>query len=256
MSRTVPVIAVTLLTGLGGLWLGSGGLAQAAETAPAVPHVRHGYLPQREPLAGTHRDEFWAGYTSDGTRYTSITGSWTVPATDCSTVRDSATSPWIGLDGYDRNSPTVEQIGIDDDCTDGKLHFEPWVEMYPKDSEYFTEPISVGDVITASVTWDGGNAYTLTEADTTQQWSKTFHLSARGKHNSAEAIFEDLGRGIQPVAPFSTVTFTGLTADGKPLAGVGKLHATNLTRGRTPLTATSALDGDSFTLSWLAAVNG
>src|SRR4051794_11277107 len=112
MSRTVPVFAVTVLSGLGGLWWGGGGLAEAAENRPVVPQVRHGYLPQREPLAGTQRDEFWAGYTSDGATYTSVTGSWTVPATDCSTIADSSVSPWVGLDGYDRNSPTVEQIGI------------------------------------------------------------------------------------------------------------------------------------------------
>lgn len=64
-------------------------------------------------------------------------------------------------------------------------------------------------------------------------------------------IVEDLGDGIQPVAPFSAITFTGLTANGRPLASAGTVNSTNVERGNTPLTKNSSLSGGSFKLSWV-----
>ncbi|WP_194926416.1 G1 family glutamic endopeptidase [Catenulispora pinisilvae] len=212
--------------------------AAATPSRASFPHYDH----------ARHADQIWGGYADTGARFTSISGDWTVPTLNCSSVPNSSVSPWIGIDGF--NSDTVEQIGFDQDCQNGVAGYYPWVEMYPADSIYFTETVKAGDHITASVSVSG-SSWTLTEKDTTRGWSKTFHESGSDKLSSAEAIVEDLGNGIQPVAPFSAITFTSLTADGKSLASAGTVNSTNIERGNTPLTKNSSLSGGTFKLSWL-----
>ncbi|MEY9886579.1 hypothetical protein ABIA35_002211 [Catenulispora sp. MAP12-49] len=216
------------------------GPAQAAtgSSSPAnFPHYNH----------ARHSDQIWGGYADTGARYTSISGSWTVPSLNCSSTPNSSVSPWIGIDGW--SSDTVEQIGFDQDCENGVAGYYPWVEMYPADSIYFTETINAGDHITASVSVSG-TSWTLTEKDTTRGWSKTYHESGNDDLSSAEAIVEDLGDGIQPVANFGSITFTGLTANGQPLASAGTPNSTNVERGNTLLTKNSSLSGGTFKLSW------
>ena len=240
---------------ISGYRLGLAGLAAAASVtlavtlagpASAAATPSHASFPHYDHAR--HADQIWGGYADTGARFTSISGSWTVPTLNCSSVPNSSVSPWIGIDGF--NSDTVEQIGFDQDCQDGVAGYYPWVEMYPADSIYFTETVKAGDHITASVSVSG-SSWTLTEKDTTRGWSKTFHESGSDKLSSAEAIVEDLGDGIQPVAPFSAITFTSLTADGKSLASAGTVNSTNIERGNTPLTKNSSLSGGTFKLSWL-----
>ena len=221
-------------------------LADPASAAGASPAASPASFPHYDHAR--HSDQIWGGYADTGARFTSISGSWTVPALNCSSVPNSSVSPWIGIDGFD--SDTVEQIGFDQDCENGVAAYYPWVEMYPADSIYFTETVKAGDHITASVSVSG-SSWTLTEKDTTRGWSKTFHESGSDQLSSAEAIVEDLGNGIQPVAPFGSVTFTGLTANGKPLASAGTVNSTDIERGNTPLTKNSSLSGGTFKLSWL-----
>ena len=265
-SRTLSVALAASVAAAGG-WLLTVGPAYAGEQPAAaggqvsggqvsVRHFRHGFratgaAPQALHPRSLHDDSFWAGYTVTGTTYESVTATWTVPNLTCSTTQDSYTSPWVGIDGW--GTSTVEQIGIDNDCFDGQVIFAPWVEMYPADSIYFDEVVKPGDKITASVTFMGGGNYQLAESDATQGWSKTYSLTATGaaKRTSAEAIFEDLGENIPPVAQFSPLEFTDVQADGAPLADGGELNETDLVRGSTQLTENSALNGDAFTVSWL-----
>jgi hypothetical protein len=221
------------------------GPAAAATTAsPAsFPHYNH-------DVHGRHSDQTWGGYADTGATFTSISGSWTVPSLDCSATPNSSVSPWIGIDGW--SSSTVEQIGFDQDCQNGVAGYYPWVEMYPANSIYFTETVNAGDHITASVTVSG-TKFTLTEADTTQGWTKTYHKTGDDDLSSAEAIVEDLGDGVQPVADFGSVTFTGLTVDGTDFADAGTPNSTDLERGSTPLTQNSSVSGGTFAINWLHA---
>jgi hypothetical protein len=214
----------------------------SAATAPVAsfPHYNH----------ARHDDQTWGGYADTGATFTSISGSWTVPTLNCSATRNSSVSPWLGIDGW--SSSTVEQIGFDQDCDNGVAGYYPWVEMYPANSIYFTETVKAGDHITASVSVSG-TQFTLTEKDTTQGWSKTYHKTGNDELSSAEAIVEDLGNGIAPVADFGSVTFTGLTVDGTSFANAGTVNSTDLERGSTPLTQNSAVSGGTFAINWLHA---
>ncbi|HEV2639984.1 MAG TPA: G1 family glutamic endopeptidase [Actinocrinis sp.] len=245
MHRTVRVLAATAPVLLAGALATAGPAAAATAGAPATaaafPHFDH----------RLHADSFWAGYADTGTaKFTSISGSWTVPKLDCATTKNSSVSPWLGLDGW--SSDTVEQIGFDQDCQSGVAGYHPWVEMYPANSIYFTETLKPGDVVTASVSVSG-TTFTLSESDTTQGWTKTYTKTGNDRLSSAEAILEDLGSGIGQVADFGTIPFTGLTSNGKPLATAGTPNSTNLERGSTLLTKNSALTGGAFTITWLHA---
>jgi hypothetical protein len=223
----------------------------AAAPASATPATGAGQaFPHYDHHPRSHSNQIWGGYAVTGQKYTSVTGSWNVPALDCSTARNSAVSPWIGLDGW--NSDTVEQIGFDQDCTRGVPGYYPWVEMYPANSVYFNEPVVAGDQITASVTVSGTD-FTLTESDTTQGWTKTYDMTGNDQQSSAEAIVEDLGSNIPPVAQFDTINFSNVTANGSPLDSAGTVNSTDIMRGTTPLTQNSALSGGAFSLSWLQA---
>lgn len=147
---------------------------------------------------------------------------------------------------------TVEQIGFDQDCTNGVAGYYPWVEMYPANSIYFTETVHAGDRITASVSVSG-TSFTLTETDTTQGWTKTYHKRGSDQLSSAEAILEDLGSNIPAVADFGSVDFTDVTANGAPLASAGTVNSTDIERGNTLLTDNSALNGGNFSINWLGA---
>lgn len=215
--------------------------AAATGSASAFPHYDH---------AARHANNIWAGYAATGQTYTSVTGAWNVPTLDCSATPNSSVSPWIGLDGW--TSQTVEQIGFDQDCTNGVAGYFPWVEMYPANSIYFTETVAAGDHITATVSVSG-TTFTLTEADTTQGWTKTYHKTGSYQLSSAEAILEDLGSNMPPVAKFSPVNFTNVTANGVPLASAGTMNSTSLERKTTLLTKNSAVSGGNFTISWLHA---
>jgi hypothetical protein len=126
---------------------------------------------------------------------------------------------WSGLDGW--TSTGVEQIGLDAVCArKGAVQYNPWVEMYPANSIYFTETVKAGDTRTSSVTTNGSGAFTLTLADPTQGWSKTYTKSlTTAPLSSAEVIVEAIGsRAITPCPDFRQVQFTDVTANGSPMS--------------------------------------
>jgi hypothetical protein len=237
-AATVLAVGVTLCCAAF-----TGAPRPAAVTPPHYAHVIHG-------RGHRHDDNIWAGYADTGATYTSVSGSWTVPTLDCADTPDSSTSPWVGIDGW--NDSTVEQIGIDTDCTSGVAGYYPWVEMYPADSIYFDDPVNAGDQMTASVSVSG-TSFTLTESDSTQGWTKTYQEQGSDQLASAEAILEDLGDNMPPVANFGTLRFTDLTANGQPFGSAGTPNSTDLERGDTMLTQTSAIDssGSQFSIDWL-----
>lgn len=227
-------------------------LSLGAVAAGTVPGGSAGpvAVSHAQPRGREHSDQTWAGYAvTGGGPYTSISGSWNVPAMDCSHGGGDA-SPWVGIDGW--GNDTVEQIGIDLDCRNGRGSYHPWVEMYPGPSDYFRESVSAGDTLTASVSVANGT-WTLTERDTTAGWSRTFQRRPKKapQEASAEAIVEDVGSGGAPPVPdFGTVSFSSVSVGGVSLASAGSAHQTTLERDSTPLTSESGLSGGDFSVTW------
>jgi hypothetical protein len=226
-------------------------IAASSASAESLASTAITHTPYR---TSSHSDQTWSGYAVTGPdgKYTSVTGSWTIPKMNCSKGNGDA-SPWIGIDGWSTN--TVEQIGIDLVCNNGVAKYNPWVEMYPANSIYFSDPVKAGDTLTASVTVSGG-VWTLTESDAGTGWTKTFHKTppkgSVAHEQSAEAILEDIGSsGAPPVPDFNAVHFSNIRADGTLLASAGTVHKTTLQRGSTLLSKESSLSGGTFSITWL-----
>ena len=89
----------------------------------------------------------WSGYADTDDTYTSVSPSWTQPAVNCARAAvagaslggllggrtalqlllgraGSASSFWVGLDGY--TSSSVEQLGTDSDCNAGTPSYYAW----------------------------------------------------------------------------------------------------------------------------------
>lgn len=174
----------------------------------------------------------WSGYAISTPDVTSVTATFTVP--EVGPPGSIGGLPpnvgmWVGIDGY--TSGTVEQTGIAGswDDTTGTATYYAWWEMFPRYSATIKKlPISAGDSITATVTYNGGGSFTLSLTDNTtgQSFTKTASAPAGGpnvaQRSSAEWIVErpaTISKGyltILPLATFDSSTFTdaSFTANG------------------------------------------
>ncbi len=207
------------------------GILMATLTAAAPAAAGYAYGPVRPGAQNSN----WGGYVAQG-EFTSITGSWVEPKVTC-TSSNNLFAPWVGIDGY--GSQTVEQTGVQTDCSTGHPVISPWYEMYPANPVYWNEPVSVGDKITGMVVANGGGSYTLTLTDNTKGWTKTVQKSLQAQDISAEAVIES---PTSSYPSFSKLSFSGVKVDGQPFD----------TFGPTPLDSggygPGTLHGGSFTM--------
>ena len=106
----------------------------------------------------------WSGYAAAGAAgaFTSVSSSWTQPTVTCG-PQQTFSSFWVGLDGDGTQS--VEQTGTEADCSSGAAAYQGWWEMFPAAPVFYNSPVKPGDAMSASVTANGGGAFTLTLSD-------------------------------------------------------------------------------------------
>ena len=156
---------------------------------------------------GTSTSTNWSGYAVTGSAFTRAMGSWIVPAVTCSSGNQYS-SFWVGIDGY--NSSTVEQTGTSSDCNGKTPNYYAWYEFCCKEPEITISGMTItpGDVMNASVYYNGSN-FVLTIKDTTtgQAYRKTGNITG-AQRTSAEWIAEaPSSGGVLPLANFGTVVF-------------------------------------------------
>ncbi|OLZ59429.1 hypothetical protein AV521_45385 [Streptomyces sp. IMTB 2501] len=188
------------------------------------------------PHTGRFQDSNWGGYVATGS-FGTISGSWTEPHVTCNSSNDLF-APWVGLDGY--GSQTVEQTGVQTDCSSGSPVLSAWYEMYPAAPVYWNDPVSEGDSITASVVSNGGGSYTLTLTDNTQGWTEHIDQNLGANNASAEAVIES---PTQSYPSFSELDFSGVTVDGQ------SFDATNPQSFTSGGYAPGPLSGGSFSMT-------
>ena len=208
------------------------GATPALAAVPASGFATHDFLGTPHTNGGN-----WAGYAATGATFTSVSGSWTEPTATC-TNDSELYAPWVGIDGY--NDSTVEQTGVQTSCSTGSPVDSAWYEMYPAAPVYFSNPVSTGDEITASVTYQGSRSYKLTISDTTKGWTQTVTKTLSADNASAEAIIE--APGGFPTLP-NGVTFTNVTANGATLGSYNPAKLTSA--GFRP----GAISGGTFTIT-------
>jgi Peptidase A4 family len=181
--------------------------------------------------------------------FTSVTGSWTQPAVTCTTAK-TYSSYWVGLDGYNDN--TVEQLGTEGDCLNGRPRYYAWFEMYPHQSMLVGVTVTPFHSYSASVPSAGHGTFALHLADVTTGSS----FSTVQKANQAQASFAEViveapySGGTLPLANFDTVNFSAATANGKPLGSNLDRITMNNPAGMKSTPSTLGSGGTSFSVAW------
>jgi hypothetical protein len=194
----------------------------------------------------------WAGYADTGSRFTSVSASWTQPTVQCG-ADQTFSSYWVGLDGDGTDS--VEQTGSEADCSGGTATNFGWFEMFPAAPVEYNKPVAAGDAMSASVTTDGDGNFTLTLTDQTQGWNQVTNQSSQvAQLGSAEVVAEAPSgqNGVLPLTNFGTVNFTDAEANGAPIDTGSTTAALTMVSGNGTLEATpSALSaGENFSVTW------
>lgn len=219
--------------------------ALSATAGGATPSVKHGRMHRITNSTSSN----WSGYAVTGGRYTQVSASWKVPTVKCSGTAYS--SFWVGLDGD--TSGTVEQTGTDSDCSGSTPQYYAWYEMYPKFPTNYSNPVSPGDTMTASVTTNGSGSFTLTISDV-GKWSRTTTARLKSaKLASAEVIAEapSSSGGVLPLANFGTVNFSGSKVNGTTLtSSTPGLDPITMASGSTVKAQPSSLSNGAFSVTW------
>jgi hypothetical protein len=216
---------------------------------PAGAHrTRHGQFYQDQSTN-------WSGYAATGGTgsFNSVSSNWTEPTANCTDNGDEYAAFWVGLDGF--NSDSVEQTGTDSDCSGGSPDYYGWYEMYPAAPVYFTNPVSPGDSMSASVSVSG-DTYTLSLTDNTQGWNQTETIQESGlSDSSAEVITEapSSESGPLPLADFGTVNYSGSTANGESMDAQSPTEIDMVGSSGDQLDTTSPMDSSGdFSNTWEA----
>jgi hypothetical protein len=244
---------------------GSAAMAPVVEGAPAHP-----LAPWAGPNEGfgTQTSLNWAGYAVTGGTFSKAVGSWTQPHATCpSPSATQRAAFWIGIDGFAKTDPTVQQVGTDSDCVKGTPTYYAWFQMFPKAATFLPTskyPVAPGEAISAQVSGSGKN-FTLvimavSGGVTKWRFSTNQTASKVPKDSSAELITEAPCIGspcqIVPLSNFGTINFSGASANGRVLSTASGFKVTKLTMttkgGATIKARTSSLSpgGTSFSVTW------
>jgi hypothetical protein len=267
----IPVTTIALV--FGSLMAAAGGADASVASHPGITHVQPGHvvhafkpggLMQRPTgaLARAHgiknqaESTNWSGYAVTGGTgaFSSVSASWTEPTATCTSRRQAQYAAfWVGLDGY--SSSSVEQTGTDSDCSGTTPEYYGWYEMYPANPVYFSNPMSPGDHISASVTFSGTSTYTLVLKDTTKGWTQTITKNQSGlSRSSAEVITEapSSNTGVLPLANFGTINYTGSSDNGSSMGGQSPTSIVMINNSGQDKDSTSSMSSSgAFSNTWI-----
>jgi hypothetical protein len=225
----------------------------------------------------------WSGYalqdvSGAGLQFTSVTGTWKVPAMSCDSTSTASAAFWVGLGGSSDTATGLEQTGTGADCSNGSARYYAWYEILPAASVEVPLKVKPGDQITTSVNVNGATVLVQIKNRTRKtSFTKALQVDAPDL-SSAEWIAEAPsacnagGRcTILPLANFGSVIFTRAAAIASSHPGTisdatwasdsislvpqssrrffAARDATT-TAGATP--GPLSADGRSFPVSWLA----
>ncbi len=282
-----PCMMPTRLLGLGAGLVLVGTAVLASPAGAATPGAATDHIPMvavspvhfaavghglgAKPGRGSQTSLNWAGYAVTGPTFSNVAGGWAQPAAVCPGTKVEQAAFWVGLDGYSKSDPTVEQIGTDSDCTKGKgkkpggPSYYAWYQMYPQSVVVLpttSYPVAPGDAITSGVSLSG-STYILTISDgvkwhfSTNQTPATLPLNSSAEW-IAEAPSSCTGTKckVLPLANFGSIAFSGASANGQaiPWAGFTNYQISMTTKnGKIALAQPSALagGGNAFTITWL-----
>lgn len=90
-----------------------------------------------------------------GTRFRLVRATFFVPYLNCALSKGASSDEWVGLGGFVGKSVTVQQDGIQANCTpQGRSTYKAWFDMYPRPEVLSRIRVRGGDSVTASVYYD------------------------------------------------------------------------------------------------------
>jgi hypothetical protein len=194
----------------------------------------------------------WSGYVATGGGFTSVAADWTEPDVACGS-QTTYSSFWIGLDGD--GSSSVEQVGTEADCSNGRAVHSSWYEMFPGGPVALSGALAPGDAMHASVAYNGSGRFTLVLADRTKGWSHSVDATLDNPAlASAEVIAEapSDAAGVLPLSNFGTVTFGDASANGTAL-GSFRPDPITMANGATTKASPSPISASGgFSVTWHA----
>jgi hypothetical protein len=228
-------------------------------------------------LADNAKSSNWAGYAvhRSGVRFHTVSGTWTQPEATCTPGQATYSSVWVGLGGYAVNSPALEQIGTEEDCTaSGRAVASAWYELVPSASHAVKLTVKPGDRLRAAVTVNGVEV-SLSLTDLTRHDTFTKELRATAiDTTSAEWILEapsvcsrNWDCHTLPLADFGSAGFTSAHAVASTgrrgtindsawtrtkisLSSTGRTFVSNPTASATAVPSSLAARGSAFTVTY------
>lgn len=219
--------------------LAKGSVCLAGQTSPArVPMTRTaGVVHIVHALGGkfnTNQSNNWSGYNigadypgePTGTRFTAVSGQWTVPtATQHTPGQAENSASWVGIgggcvtDNCAVTDNTLIQAGTEQDTsTAGKASYDAWFEIIPEPETQVSLPVSPGNQIKVSISQTsipGTWSIVIDNLTTGQTFSTTTPYTSG--MDTAERIEETPleigtgGTGLAAMPNLGTVGFTSAT---------------------------------------------
>lgn len=255
-------------------------LVAAATTFCCGPAAAAGPA-QDTPLQVGPGPDIYSGYAVVAPSFTAVTGAWKQPALTCGppysgliggvrntidtgssmlrvpSLQDDPVSTmgtlfiphvatWIGMVGMHGPDRTLIQTGTSMLCLLGVPKAYTFFEIPAGHAvtavTWNTPAAEPGDDMRAGITWDGHSTYRMSISDVTRNWHKDAAYRVDVVPRAALTVFESIPDNVPTFRP---VTFTDVTADGRPF---GDFHPQTLRIAAPPITPTP-LTGTSFTVA-------
>jgi len=195
-------------------------------------------------LANALESTNWAGYASHqaNVSFRQVEATFFVPYLNCAVspggTPPTASSAWVGIDGF--TSTTVEQDGIEADCSGATASYSAWYEAFPAPEVTSSITINPGDSVTAIVAY----------SKTTQKFRMTVTDNNNGQHFSVTKVCgpATCKRSSAEVISEAPSEVSGTTVTQLPLADYGAESFTNVS-----VTSTSGFTGGLRSARWGAA---
>jgi hypothetical protein len=220
--------------------------ALAALTGAAAPAL----ATERPAQPGVVTSSSWGGYYLSGSAgaFSSVSADWTAPTATCVAGSQFA-SFWVGLDGL--TSSSVEQVGTEADCSGGKPTYFGWYDLFPAVPVNFSNKVSPGDAMTASVTFSGTRTFTLVLQDATAGWTQTITQNAAGlQRSSAEVVISGPGAGSK-LTNFGKLSYSDCMVNGVSMGTQSPVKVVMTDGSGNVMVTTSAMTAaGKFTNVW------
>ncbi|MHB8620631.1 MAG: G1 family glutamic endopeptidase [Chloroflexota bacterium] len=231
------------------------GVTPPGVTTPGQP----GVPPVSIAPTGPGQSLNWSGYEAASGKYTSVTGTWTVPQVSAAQGR-SSDAAWVGVGGV--VSRDLIQAGTEETVgPSGQVRYQAWIETLPRVSHPVALTVKPGDSVTVTLTDQGGTSWLVSFKDNTSGQTYQQPVTYRSSLSSAEWVEEapSNGRGVLPLDNFGSIHFNAASAvkNGQQVTAsqAGAQPITMVSGVGQTLASPSALgsDGGSFTVTRTAA---